>query len=242
MLRNILILVSLLVATVPATLHAARVSPMVVDVEPSGRASTARVTVTNPEQTPFPLEVRMFRGDISEDGELDLIPADEQFLVFPAQAVIAPNAQQVFRIQYVADPGLSKSEIYYMAVKQLPVAFQPGNPQVQIVANFNVLVNVVPGGTRADPVVEGIRPDTREEQPGVAFRIVNNGNRYFSAGSAQWTVSGTATDGSSVSLKFENGSMGNVLGFGVVSPGKARTFFIPTDKPLKAGTIELKFK
>lgn len=242
MIRRALVLALLLAALVPAALYAARVSPMVVDVKPIGRASTARVTVTNPEQTPFPVEVRMFRGDISEEGQLSLTPADDQFLVFPAQAVIAPNAQQVFRLQYVGDPSLGESQIYYMSVKQIPVALKPGTPQVQIITDFNVLVNVVPDDTHADPVIEQIHPATQDNSSGVAFRVVNHGNRYFSAGNAQWTLTATAADGSPVSLKFADGSMGKVLGVGVVGPSKARTFFIPTDKPLKEGTIALKIK
>src|SRR3546814_18237806 len=80
---------------------------------------------------------------ISEAGELELTPADEQFLVFPPQRIVPPQSQQVFRVQYIGEPELATSEIYYMQIRQIPVDIAAGQSQVQIVVNFNVLVNVI---------------------------------------------------------------------------------------------------
>src|SRR3546814_10426202 len=55
----------------PVAAEAARVSPMIVEVKPAGRGSAARIELTNPGQTVFPVEVQMFRGVISEAGALE---------------------------------------------------------------------------------------------------------------------------------------------------------------------------
>lgn len=228
---------ALLVFT-PISAEAARVSPMIVEVEPVGRGSIARVELTNTGQGEFPVEVQMFRGVISETGELELTPADDQFLVFPAQRVVPARSQQVFRVQYIGEPELAASEVYYMQIRQIPVQIAPGQSQVQVVVNFNVLINVIPDGATPEPVVESIRPTVRENVTGIEVRLTNQGTRYFTAGTMPWQVSGTAEDGTAVDLSLPPERMAELIGVGVVAPGRARIFFIPTEKPLVEGTIQ----
>jgi fimbrial chaperone protein len=218
---------------------AARISPMVVDLQPIGRASIGRVEVANPGDSEFPLEVQMFRGQIGERGELSLTPADDQFLVFPAQAVMPPRSQQVFRVQYVGNPTLATSEIYYMSVRQIPVDLQAGTPQVQIVVNFNVLVNVIPEGSTAEPVIDTVRVVTRDNVPGIEVRVTNRGTRYFAASRANWAISGTRADGSDGSFRRNRSEMSRAIGVGVVPPGGARVFFVPTEAPMAEGTVRV---
>lgn len=238
MFRHLVIaLAALFLVAMPIHAEAARVSPMVLEVAPSGRNSVARIELSNPADRDFPVEVTMMRGDISEDGELTLTPAEEDFLVFPAQIVVKPRSQQVMRVQYVGDPELAKSQIYYAAVRQIPVAFEPGQTQVQVVVNFNVLINVVPDGTRPDPVIEVVGPATREEKQGVEIRVTNRGTRFLLAGTVPWDISGTGADGTPVKIRRSAEEMGRAFGVGVVAPDKVRRFFIPLDQPLEPGTI-----
>ena len=227
-----------MLACVPVVAEAARVSPMIVEVEPVGRGSVARIELSNPGQAQFPVEVEMFSGVISEAGELELTPADEHFLVFPAQRIVAAGSQQVFRVQYIGEPELAASEIYYMQIRQIPVNITPGQSQVQVVVNFNVLINVVPDGASPEPVVESIRPAVRADVTGIEVRLSNRGTRYFTASSQPWQVSGKAEDGTMVDVLLPPDELSKLIGVGVVAPGRARIFFIPTEKPLVEGTIQ----
>lgn len=242
-----------------STAEAARVSPMIVDLEPSGNGSVARVELTNDAARDIPFEVRVMHGEISESGELTLTPADDDFLVFPTQAIVQSNTQQVFRLQYVGEPQLSRSDIYYMSIQQVPVQIEPAQSQVQVVVNYNVLVNVVPDGTRPEPVVESaeaalLQPEPPADdvpeaeaqpvapqpaQPGVRVRLGNHGTRFFLAGSSKWTVSGTTEAGESYSRTYKGQEMTRVIGVGVVAPDKVRSFFVPTDAPLVQDSIKV---
>lgn len=306
--------------------EAARVTPMSVELAPTGRESSARIEVTNTEERELPMEVRMYRGIISEAGELELEPADERFVVFPPQVVIEPNTQQIFRVQYLPDEPLSQSEIYYAAISQIPVALDPAVSMIQVVMRFNVLVNVVPDGATAEPVVSWARPATLQSQisdeiraqsasiettpaedgsaisaedstddasatvieesdeqtvtesaaeivgtdensensvltsvatapdteaieqssaedarpaieQGFEVRIENQGNRFFAAGRSEWTVTATDIDGQEYSKSYTPSEIGGEIGMGVVPPGGARIFFVPTERPLMEGTI-----
>ncbi|MEH6790816.1 hypothetical protein [Parasphingorhabdus sp.] len=241
MFKNLRYLWALLaLALVPVAAEAAGVSPMVVEVKPLGRGSIARIELSNPSQAEFPVEVQMFRGIISERGELELTPADEEFLLFPAQRIVPAQSQQVFRLQYIGEPELSESEIYYMQIRQIPVDIKPGESQVQVVVNFNILVNVVPDGTNPEPMFESITPVVRDDVAGVEVRLANHGSRYFMAGLSPWQITGTADDGSPADVRLPADAVAKLIGVGVVAPGRARVFFIPTDKPLVEGSIQAK--
>ncbi len=223
----------------PIVAQAARVSPMIVELEPGGRSSVARIELTNDSERNIPFEVKMMLGEISEDGELSFTPADENFLVFPAQSIVEASSQQVFRIQYVGEPELAQSEVYYMSIQQVPVAIEGQDTQVQVVINYNVLVNVVPDGTKPEALVESIEATVQGEVPGIRLRLSNTGTRYFLAGLADWNITATAEDGSEFRLNYVKDEMTKSIGVGVVGPGRARNFFIPTEMPLVQDSIKV---
>ncbi len=211
---------------------------MVVDAKPIGRELIVRVELTNPESTEFPVEARMYRGTISEDGELELTPADEDFLVFPAQIVVPGQSQQSFRVQYVGEPEIDSSQIYYLQLRQVPVEFAPGQSQVQVTVNFNILVNVVPDGVTPAPAVQSATATEKNGAPGVEIRLTNTGTRYYTASSMAWKLQGTAEDGSPFVLDMGPRDVAKLIGVGVVAPGRDRVFFVPTEKPL-AGPVQV---
>ena len=237
----------------PVRAVASRVTPMIVDMEPTGRNSIARIELTNDADKDIAYEVQMMSGEISPRGELSLTPADEQFIIFPPQAIVEGRSQQVFRVQYVGEDALDQSKIYYLSIKQIPVAFQPGQNQVQVVVNFNVLINVVPNG--AEPVaalrtaqyverelsMEGVAEEDIPEiipiEKGIAIDIGNVGTRYFFAGRAKWSILAKTTTGEDFAKQLSGVEMSRIIGTGVVAPGKNRLFFIPTEVPLDNDTL-----
>lgn len=242
-------------SVIVAPLSASRVSPMIVEMTPTGRSSVGRVELTNDADRDIAYEVQMMRGEISKLGVLSLEPADEQFLVFPPQTVLEANSQQVFRVQYVGEEALDQSQIYYLSIRQIPVAFEEGQNQVQVVVNYNVLVNVVPNGTSPAPVIraadyvereqsiEGLAeediPEVIPVEKGLLVDLGNDGTRYFFASQANWTISATTLAGAPWELSLSGREISEFTGIGVVGPGKTRQFFIPTEEPLRPGSISV---
>lgn len=208
---------------------ATRVTPMAVELDETGSGSSTRIEVSNTDEEDLPIEVRVFSADISEQGEPVFTPADEDFLVFPPQAIVEPGRAQVFRLQYLGDEPLVESKVYYMSVRQVPVDLDPGVSKIQIVTTFNVLVNVVPPGARPNVSVDWARPVQKDGVDGVEVRLVNDGTKYLAAGRESWRISGRDASGGSVSQVYRGRSVGDKIGYGIVAPGKARIFFVPTD-------------
>lgn len=257
-LAALAVLIALVPLAMPQGAEAARVSPMVAEIVPSGTGSIVRIEVTNDEDRQIPFELSMHRGTISEAGEVSLEPADDRFVVFPPQIVIGPRSQQVFRIQFLPDPGLTTSEIYYASISQLPVALDPADARIQMLMRFNVLINVVPPGTRSDPTIDWIRVAERERpvpegqeaaetaettpQTGIEVRISNRGNRYFGAGETNWTISGTGPNGESFTENLTDKQVRETTGLGIVAPDQARVFFIPLDRQLDTDSLKITFE
>jgi fimbrial chaperone protein len=236
---------------------ASRVTPMVIDITPTGSGSVARIEVTNTDGRDIPMEIRMYRGVIAEDGQLDLQPADDQFAAFPPQVVIPVDGRQVFRIQFIADAPVTTSEIYYASISQLPVQLEETGNRIQMLTRFNVLVNVVPEGTSSQPEIDTIRwverpapvpadgtPADPESQPekGLEVRIVNSGTRYFPAGRLGWQITGADTNGADVVETYGAADMSEKIGMGIVAPASARVFFIPMERELRDGSVSISFR
>lgn len=208
---------------------ASRVSPMAVELDPFGRGSVARIEFTNTANRDFPIEVRAYLGDITEDGELNLVPADDDFLIFPPQMVIGPLEGQVVRVQYVGEPDLDEARVYYIALSELPIELEGGSPKVQITVRFNVFASVEPEGVSAVPRIDTVDVAIVEEVAGVNVRLANDGKGMLMAGQRSWTVTGMTVSGEPFEREFPAARMGTVLGAGIVAPGKARNFFIPLE-------------
>lgn len=221
------------------TANASRVSPMSVEIEPSGRGSVARVQFVNTSARDFPIEARAFRGVISEEGELELIPSDDDFIIFPPQRVIEPRGDQVFRLQYIGEPNLDRAQVYYLSIRQLPVELMPGDPQIQVLVNFNVFINVEPQNTVATPRVDTINAQARENVEGVEVRVANDGTGMLLAGELTWSLTGRNVDGTPFERKIVPAELANLVGVGVVAPGKARKFFLPIDATVDRSSIAI---
>jgi len=238
------------------TAGASRVSPMIVELEPVGRDSIARIDLVNDGLRDLPYEVQMMRGAISPEGQLQLSPADEEFVVFPAQAIVESNSQQVFRIQYVGDGAREKSEIFYMAIRQIPVGFEDGVTQVQMVVNYNVLVNVVPDGSEPKATVRSAAVSTRQisgptdaadptaepttiEQRGIEVDVGNEGSKFYLAGLADWSFSGTTASGEPFQRNYRGDEASRSIGVGVVGPEANRIFFFPTDVDVDPDSLKI---
>ncbi|MEE4209940.1 MAG: fimbria/pilus periplasmic chaperone [Parvularcula sp.] len=237
-------------------LSASRVSPMILELEPTGRGSIARVDLVNDSQRDIPYEAQIMRGVISPEGQLALYPADEEFVVFPAQTMVESNSRQVFRVQYVGESALNKSEVFYLAIRQIPVQFEPGVTQVQLVVNYNVLINVVPNGSLPEPSIRSATMTTRLlpapadaqdasgedrsiERRGIEVDVGNIGNRYFLAGLSDWSITGATVDGAPFERVLRGDDASKLIGVGVVAPGANRLFFIPTEVELDPSSLQV---
>ena len=218
-------LLLVLLPTIPA--KAMSVSPLVLDLSTSGGKTSSQISVVNDSAKPLPVEIVVLRIELDEKGEMATKPAGDDFLVLPQQALVAPGATQSFRLQWVGDPQIKASQSYVFSVNQVPVKMPAGKNGVQVVFNFATIVNVAPSVGKADIdlIKAGIGKDdkgkTRPE-----LTVKNPGNIH-----AKLTDATIKLSSGSWSQTLTPAQLRQIVGIGLVQPGKTRRFLIPVDMP-----------
>ncbi|MBI1405001.1 MAG: fimbria/pilus periplasmic chaperone [Caulobacter sp.] len=242
-LRNIgaaLAITGLFLVSGPAA--AMTVQPVVVDLRMAGREMSAPVRVENNGPNPLPVEIRVVETDITPDGVKASDRRSEDLLVFPPQAIIPPGETQVFRLQYVGEPGSDRSKHYYVEVAQLPVELPEGQSAIQILYNFQVMVNVASISAGApDLKVESAEVATNADGKTVAAFTVRNASLnygYISTGSLKVSYK-DASGKETVSKSLSSNDIQQSIGFGMVGPGATRRFVTPIEVGPAGGTVKV---
>ncbi|PWE18617.1 hypothetical protein DDZ18_03160 [Marinicauda salina] len=232
MLARTAVVLALLAAAAPA--WAQRVQPMRYDLAPSGPAAQETLRVTNGRDAPLTIEVFAFRLDVSEDGEETLTPAEEDFLIFPPQAIIDAGATQNIRVRYIGEPDLARSEAYRINVRQVPVEFTgEGAAGIGVAVSFMTLVNIVPAG--AAPELRAVEVENAGEA-GWRVRLRNDGARYARLSEYAWRL-GSA--GETLTLQGEALArrLGEMRNF--IEPGGAVIVDIPRLDELRGPELDV---
>ena len=214
---------------------AMRISPLVLEVSPSGSGSSGRIRVENTGTSDLPLEIQVFRIEVGEDGTIEQTAADDDFFVFPPQVVVPAGDPQVIRFQWLGDPNPQMSQAYFVTMNELPIDLEEGTSAVQFVYSVSALVNIVPRNSKADNLfvsAEIVTNDSGAKFVRATFR--NDGNKFFISGQYPWRLKFADAESYTISEETVN----KTIGMGVVPPGGAtRTMDIPVP-PEVAGSIE----
>jgi fimbrial chaperone protein len=230
-------------AAAPA--FAMTVQPVVIDLKPSGHAGSSAITVENTFTTPLPVELTVQQLSFDDKGVVPTGKDSGDLLVFPPQAIIQPGQTQTFRVQWVGDPTLAKSQHYFVTVAQLPVKLPEGQSAIQILYDFQVLVSVaasqgsphltvtsatiakVPGAKPTDPV---------KYEPQVT--VQNSGPNYGYVSRSRISIVEKDPGGKEVFRRtLSPEEIQQTLGFGLVGPEVARTLVIPVELPQADGSV-----
>jgi fimbrial chaperone protein len=253
----------------PQTAAAMRVSPMVAEISVTGAGSSARIEVGNDEKAPLPFETHISRLEIDRDGNLSQTPADEDFLVFPPQGLIAAGGSQTIRVQWLGDPHLASSRSYFLEVRQLPVALQPDasadRTSVHVMINYRIeaLITVAPAGAKSKVSIVSIDPEmitpprppqlhvdpsaapppdapAPQPEPGLRVVLKNVGSRHALMGGVNWIFDAKGADGQPVHVVIPAGTITNDIGIGYLPPDGERVFNVPFDRAV-SGPVSLRF-
>ncbi len=231
--RILAILVALAVAAASAA-SAMTVTPTHVELISAGSGNRAMISVVNNGSQPLPIEAIMMRATLDEAGVPKTTKADDDFLIMPPQALIAPGATQNFRIQWLGDPMLDTSQSYLLYLSQIPVKLPATRSAVQVVMSIGVMINVgPPRGLPSLQVIEtGVTTDRQGKRhptltvlnPSKVHALLPQSTIRLSAGN--WSTS------------IASGLLKERVGIGLVEPGHRRKFILPVDLPPGVGSIQ----
>lgn len=219
------------------------VQPVILDLQMSGRQMGGQIRVENTGTTPLPVEIRLVEADLLPDTVKASDRLTDDLVAFPAQAIIPPGATQSFRIQYVGDPEVDRSRHYYAEVSQLPVEVPGGQSTIQVLYNFQAMINVssiVAGEPKLTiENAEIVRP-VADAPARIAFTVHNAGKNYGYISSGSLTLIQRDAGGKELFHRSLNSSdVQQMIGFGLVGPETSRKFVAPIDLENPEGTAEV---
>ncbi len=238
--NSIYLVVALVLATllwtggmpVPAA-KAFSVSPTHIELLSAGRAGRSQIVVRNTNAAPLPIEVSVDKFKLDENGRRRNVNAGDDFLVFPAQALIPAGGTQVFRLQWVGEPMLAESQSYIVNISQIPVRVPKGNSGLQVAVSFGALVNVAPPRSQAH--LDLVATDIVTDQSGRRFPMVTVQNPSHKH--ALFTRSTLRLAGDGWDLTVPPSELEQRVGIGLVQPGSRRKFVLPFPIPKNARRI-----
>lgn len=118
------------------------VSPLQVEMSAVGQRANGRVTVVNTSNRPLPVEAVIERLTLDENGKQKTQKAGEEFLIMPPQAMIPPGGTQNFRLQWLGDPMMERSQSFMLFINQIPVKMPKGQSGVQVVMGMGVMMGL----------------------------------------------------------------------------------------------------
>lgn len=233
---------AVLTLLVVGAVAAMTVQPVVLDLRMAGRQMSAPIRVENNGPNPLPVEIRIVEADFLPDTVRASDRLSEDLIVFPPQALIPPGETQVFRVQYVGDPSAPSSRHYYAEVSQLPVELPEGQSAIQILYNFQVMVNVastVGGDPRLSVQGAEIVQDD-SGAPRIAFSVRNDGLNYGYISTGSLTLIHRNAAGREIMRRsLSSNDIQQMIGFGMVGPEITRRFIAPVDLESAEGSVEV---
>lgn len=176
MLRKTMIPLALSLLGLLATYSAAafEVQPMRHSLFPSGGQNTSLLTVKNTRSKALPVEIVVEKRTFGEDSVQTLVDAENDFVVFPFQALIEPGASQAFRFQYVGDQVLAEEAAYSIHVREVPVDLEEGFTGLRYIYSFGVAVYIESQDLESQLTVGTV---TRDENI-LNITLENSGNSF----------------------------------------------------------------
>ena len=125
-----------------------------------------------------------------------------------------------------------------MGMNQLPVKLPEGQSAVQVVYNFNVLVNVGPANGKAELKVVDSKIVTQEGKNYPSVAVTNSGSTYGYISQKGLKLTQTDQSGKEVFSKSLSGAeVEQLVGYGIVAVNQTRTMVVPVSLPDANGTV-----
>lgn len=223
-------------------LYAMKVQPLLVEMQSVGNRSVATINVVNDGANQLPVEVSVEQLFLDVDGKSKHEPAEDDWLIFPPQALIPPGGQQNFRLQWLGEADLDKSRSFHLAVKQVPVKMPEGQSGIQLVYNIRALVNVAPPNAESDLQVSDVTIDNIDDKQARISLLLDNPSRtHAMLSNHELSISLIDEAGKSFwSYQLSSNEIFQTIGAGLVQPGNQRRFQLPIELPDEAGNSGVK--
>lgn len=214
--------------------------PMVQDFAPTGAQATQTFGVYNRDAEAVAVQISIVKRDVAFDGTETLTPAEEDFLVYPPQAVIAAGKVQLVQVRWLGNRAPTQELAYRIIAEQLPVNVAPRTEglggRVNMLLRYEGALYILPNGAVPDIRLEEVNRVETASGPKLAITLSNKGKAHGIVDEAVLTLRGRSVDGRSASIDLKDEALGELLGANVQA-GNRRQFLVDWPAALVADDI-----
>lgn len=238
-----LFLVTLLLGSLGASPALAfRLVPFSATFTPTGPGTSQAFRVDNDTDQPIAVQIAMVHREMAADGNEQLVDAEDDFTVFPAQLVLLPGEGRALRVQWLGE-GAPTSELpYRMIAEQLPVDLDPQQNQgarIKFLVRYEATIYVATPVMKPDLMIERVQPVAEGGRPAMAaVTVQNRGTAHAVLDQISLTLQ-SKVNGAAVTLagdQLKGMESENVLA------GHTRRFLLPWPVDLPVGDVEATMK
>ena len=243
---SVLTLATVLLLGSVRTAAAFQFTPLSQVFTPTGSTSTQSYEIVNDTDEPIAIEVSMAASELTITGNESLIPAEDDFLVYPPQMILQPDEMQIVRVSWLGDPEPPQELTYRLIAEQLPIhlvdpeAPIPNQTRGEIKLSFRYIASVCiqPPGVAPDVSLVSVEPrvtDSGETKLLVTLANQGDGNARLSDWHLDLIGQGQTVQLTPALAKEMNGR--------VILPGEQRQFELawPAGLPMGAVTATFQF-
>ena len=168
------------------------VSPMIYELSTYGSDSSVDLRIDNKKSIDTTFEIIPNKITYDEQGNETETLAEEDFLIYPPQTLVAAGRTQMIKVKYIGDPEIAVSQTYRVRVRELPVDLSGGDfTGIAIGTSFGTLCYVTPDNAKASVLVSEVSQNGDGKW---SVKMENSGNRFLRLSENKIEVSSTADD------------------------------------------------
>ncbi len=225
--------------------HAFQLQPISRTYTPAGPGSTQSYQVINSSNERLAITISMVERLVNLRGEETHVPADEDFLVYPPQILLEPNAVQTVRVTWVGDPAPQQELAYRLIAEQLPINLDPDKAQqgtaaagkIKVLMRYVGSVYIKPEQVKPEVIFAGLEKiQGAEGRSQLVLTFQNRGTAHASLRKLQLSLASAQGD----VLDLTPEQMG-VMRNATILAGKQRQFLIPYPSNLHFDPVKATF-
>lgn len=158
-------------------------SPIEMSFTPTGRESVRTFRLENDTDGPVAVEISVFGRSITPDGDDELVPSEDEFVIVPEQVVLGAGDVQWIRVQWIGNPAPEKEMAFRLIAEQLPIDIgdqsEVQGGVIHLLVRYLASVYVVPKGAKADiSVISAEQTKGSDQAPRLLVELRNRGRAH----------------------------------------------------------------
>ena len=216
-------------------------TPMSIELEPSGKEATKSFLLDNTTGEKIAVQISMAKRVLDVEGKETNPEADDEFIVYPPQLILAPNEKRTVRLTWAGQTELKQELAYRIIAEQMPVDTEKKpkskNASIRMLLRYLGAVYITPKDSKPLlSVLEAKRVENSKSGATLSLTVENRGTAHYVVKALKLTI----TSGNKTAVLTPE-QLKPVLGQNILA-GAKRRFTLAWPQSLPKGDPKVDFR